>query len=88
LLDRCSNQRDTLAHSYFMAVDKIFIDDLNGHSLRCHVNQYARCFIECNELGSTDLYDSQFVALDLETLKKLIEELTTIKSEMEAILNG
>lgn len=88
MLDRCCNQRDTLAHFYFMPVSKIFIDEKNNHSIECFVNTQDLCFIGCKQIGADDIYTQQYVTLDLETLTELINELNSVKKEMEDIQNG
>jgi hypothetical protein len=72
-----------------MPVEKIFVDELNEHSLQCYVNDKERCFIECKDMHKdNDIWYKQFVTLDLETLSELITELTDIKKEMEAFKDG
>jgi len=71
-----------------MPIAKIFIDEVNEHSLQCYVNNSSRCFIECRDINTDDVYYRQFVSLDLETLTELISELQEIKSQMEGLRDG
>jgi len=71
-----------------MPVEKIFVDELNEHSLKCHLNDKGRCFIECRDINTEDIYYRQYVTLDLETLSELISDLTEIKKQMEALKDG